>query len=382
MPARKRPRYEITGSSLVPVRNIRHYFRPMPAATRRNQGASQRGRTKKRTIRRRSKRVVRRRRVVRKKPKTSGNAIKWEYQNLATFTHDVNDTWSVVGSTQAAGKQCRYGHVGITQIGPQHTLLNIRHLGQIADELMRLYRSNSSASNDVLETKFMIKNCFQTHEIVNDSNGHTTLYAYKCMFRQDVCASFFDVSNSNTLTPNNYQSPLWILGDGFYQRGSGAVRGENNEGTRDCDLSPYDSHKFCSMIKIIKQTKHDLDAGEIIKFSIKKNKPIFINMDHYYTNPTKNATYGQMLPDYNHRKGECFYLFRIEGQPSNSNTDSTQLFYTSPNVNMITKTHYNACLMTPNLPRLINFNAIGYGTPGLQAIISDEQGTKVNEAFN
>lgn len=380
-------------ASPVPIyRRLKNYFRyptssTMPAATRRRMGTSKaksasRG---KKTIRRnRGKRSYRRRTNRKSRSGPSRSPIAWKPTNTATYTYDYADQWAVTAGGNVNGKQCKYGHVGQFSSTAFPFLLNIGHLAQIADDLQRasVNSFNGNTPPIALETKFFIKNCFQTHEIVNMSNGHTTLYAYKCVFRQDISYSF-----NGTAGANGYQSPINLLGDGFYQRGvTGLGRGRNNIGCTDCDLSPFDSHKFCSMVKILKTSKHDLDAGQIIKFSITKRRPVYINMDHYYTpNASNQTTFASLTPDYTHRKGEMFYLFRIEGQPSNGNgtgTLSTSIFYTSPKVNMITKTHYNATWLNPTLNRIVNNDANNYLAPvnvGDEVIMNDENGVKVQE---
>ena len=359
---------------LMKGRNAKRARVARRVATRTTTTIKRKRRNRRRQNRGRTKRYI--------KPSAPSTGVIWKQQNVASISFDNADYIAVLSGVAAAlGKRCKYGYVGCSQpdYGGVASLLSIPHLSVIA-EYIRNNSSNGGAAGggyagvNTLETKFLIRNCYQTTELTNTSNGHAILYIWKCMYRRDIAY------NGSATNSTNYKSPLWLLGDGFYQRSFGAVGGFNNNGVTDCDLSPYDSHKFCSEIKIIKQTRHVMESGEHMTISIKRQRPIMINMNHYFTPTAATGSYVNLQPDYSHRRGEMFYLIRIEGQPANDSSNINSIYYTSPKVNMITKTHYNFHELTPNLPILINGGAVGYTAPTTgESLMQDEAGVKVQE---
>lgn len=309
----------------------------------------------------------------------NSKAIQWKEINKQSMVFDVADVISVPASTPTSGKTCRYGHVGVSTANFVGNLLSIPHLGYMGNKALQASAPaygatgayGNAATAPYLETKYKILDCYQTTELSNTSLGQITLTAYKCEYRRD------------TANLSSYTSPLWLLGDGFYQRqtsiGSAVpVQGYNNSGVTTDSLSPYDSHKFCSFVRILKQTKIQMGPGQIEHFTIKRGSQM-INMDHYVTDTSSITQYPTSIGpyDYSHRKGELFYLFKVTGQVTNDMTNPNLIGASTPKVDMITKTHYNFVCLNPALPTVTEITPVNYGTLTTNEYVDIESGTIV-----
>lgn len=359
----------------MPKRKITSYFR-----SQKKQKKS--GISKPRYARPTKKRLSRRRvittRRYRKKRRISSK-IPVSRTNVQTIIFDNNDELSVptitgtVGASDTVGKVCAYGLTGLTSDPGQHNkgLLGLFHIQRIAQALINLEPAPGATVNN--ETKINILRAYQTTEFVNNTNSICHLTAWKVMCRNDIA----------TNGSNNYVNLLNLIGQGFYQRGlmltdpgqnTSTIPFSTNQGCFDCELSLYDSHKFCSEFKILSQTKKSLDPGTSCSFTIKVGSRV-INWNHYATAATATTTPSTASLDYCHRRGEMFYVYKLEGIPSNDNAGN--LSYTSPVVQFITKTHYDFCAINPQYPLITKVTPQGYKTAGTLQIMNDDTASAV-----
>lgn len=356
---------------------IKRYFRSTKKSSntkrQRRAAPTKNVRTVKALTRRRTKRRTTGTRT-RSTRKSLASRVPVVRSNLQTLILDNNDSFAVAvpsgtaGSVNNAGKACIYGFVGCTSQGGIHEsgLLDLGHMKQMAISL------ESGQSYNVLnngnETKMSIIDCFQTSELINNSNTIANLTSFKVMCRNDIAQN----------GSNNYQNLYNIIGQGFYQRSFGTTAYGANEGLSDAELSLFDSHKFCSEFKImaVKQTK--LDPGATCKFSITARNKV-VNWNHYstITNLT-NGVAGSTL-DYSHRRGAMMWIHKLEGTPA-VDTAGDQC-YSLPKIRMITKTHYNFVQVNPSEPIITKINAAGYSNIGSNniQIMNDETGVQSNE---
>lgn len=289
--------------------------------------------------------------------------------NIQTMAFDSNDYIQVlgslgtVGSADTVGKLCAYGYSGISSAGGiLQGLCSLEHLVPIVQQLA------SGQTGNGIENKCTIIDSWQTYELINQTTGQCKLTAYKCIFRRDVPQN----------GASNYTSLLNILGTGFYQRGiqtGGAY--SLNQGLIRAELTPFDSHKFCSVVKVLAKTTSIMDPGACKNFKLTKGQET-INFNHYYTETAIPQVASSASRDVARRRGEMFYLFKIEGMPADSFTNPTQMSFTLPKLNFITKTHYNFTQINSAAPNITLTTPIGYTTilNSDVGIINDDSGLK------
>lgn len=317
------------------------------------------------------------RRTRRKKPRTSAATKQLvSTTNIQTAVFDNNDEFAVpvdpgiVGAVDSLGKACCYGVVGVSSstIGHVHGLLGIFHMQNIA-LLLDQNTGAGETTQHVTEQKINIIDGYQTSDIVNNSNGPAILTAYKVRCRIDV------PQNGTT----NYINIFNIMGEGFYQRGiinnTAGVNApfSSNQGMYDAELSPFDSHRFCSQFQIIKQVKSTLDPGMKKTFTVRTGRKI-INYNHYGSTQSTGANALTQAQDVAHRKGEMFWFYKLEGLPApatESMSGASKLTYTTPVCQMITKSHYNFCAINTQFPLITKVPAQGYTVTKGQQIINE-----------
>ncbi len=288
------------------------------------------------------------------------NALKTK--NLETIIFEGADWATVPTTTTTSGKQRSWMYFGLTNNYMQ-ALDCIYHYQQICNII-------SSGPVGELEQKFIIKDCNVVHTLTNTNLGHCYITAYKCMARRDIPLN------------EGYQDPRVVLGDGYYQRSIDTVRGSNNLGVTLDSLSIFDSHKFCSMFKVLRVKRVSLDGGMSKSFYIRRGCHL-VNMQHYFTSFARSgagSTWINSTSDYSHRKGELFYLFAITGQVMDDSTTITNLGASRPKIDMITRVHYNYVNDDLNLPLITVAAPIGYGAVNVGQYVDDEKGGIVNDA--
>lgn len=358
----------------------------MPTRAGKKARYAAKGRKSTQRIKRRTKRSTSRRRGGRKTtyrskrraygPKIVSNLPVAKY-NVQTYTTTCADQFNVsppsgtAGSADAVGKRCIYGYVGGSYNG-FNPLLGLEHLTSMATMIQA--ESNAGTSSSLPEVRVHMFNGWQTSELVNMTTSDVWVTAYKCMVRRDI------PNNANT----NYVNMYNLIGAGFYARG--VVAGgsfSNNYGLTYAELTPYDSHRFCSSVKILSQKKTLMPPGNVKKYSVAFKRPQVVNFNHYFTTTAANQTPGSGTRDVARRTGEMFYLFKFEGVPCNSATTPNQLSYTLPKIDMITKTHYNFTQVNCAGPLANPDSAQNYTTIANTdiSIVNDDSGLKVKEEF-
>lgn len=362
-------------------RKITQYYR----ATKKAKNGVQVRNTRRAAPKNRRRRVTikrTRRRIPKKKRKTN---TKTTLGNVKTYLVENADicvvpTASVGGGSDYIGQRCAYFAPGcstsstITAPGNCLALNGIQAIVNMAD-IIRKAEQDSGSPGVTGETKYIIKNSSQVYQLVNQSNSIATITAYYCVAQRDVMA------DSASSSPQ--RDPVFILSDGFYQRGEttgtglAPIVGKQNPQLNDTLLSPFDSHRFCSFFKIFKTETYQMDPG-MNKSHILKSSNKFINYDHY-TQFQNNAYQGgteTYAVQYTHRKGEQFIMFKVTGQPSDFNNE--QLTFTSPKIDMITKTHYNFQSISRQQPIIYRDFAVGFQqkatTTTVPTIMVDESG--------
>lgn len=325
-----------------------------------------------------------RRRLVRRRPakksrkqrrrKTPKNGIKWEQQAIQSLIYDYADDFQPyvpLGGLPSDGKRCVYGWprcdtINATNLGSGlRGLMGISHITDMATQIQQQQVDRSYAGPNVssIEQKFVVKDCYQTSTLINTSNASCIITAYKCMWMRDV---------------NTFAAPSQALGDGFVQRGlTAGGPGTQNYGITDASLSPFDSHKFCSYVKILSTNKSEIECGGTKMYTVKRSKPKTVNTAHYYTQVNLNSGIIDFSsPLFVRLKGEQFYLFKVEGMPSNDSSTKTNNYWTSPKIDMITKTHYNFACLSPQQPYMVKQPALGYVAPiGNNETLNEASGT-------
>lgn len=249
-----------------------------------------------------------------------------------------------------------------------HSLLGIVDITAISDIIRRDEAATAVASgvtgqqNFLGETKFYVEDCYQNYQLTSQSNSVITLYMYYCEFRRDCvnAQSQYNVTN--------------LLYQGWTQRGlvidSSLVSGSPS-GDAPGDITPFDSHKFCSYVNIYKTEKVLMDPGTQVNKTIRASSK-FINFDHYYTFTQLGPSLANesRSRDYSHRAGEKFILFRMLGQPTVRQTTSNGVAigtneggYTCPKIAMITKTHYTYQSISRQQPKITRGLPVGFYNP-------------------
>lgn len=274
-----------------------------------------------------------------------------------------------VGSTDTFGKQCIYGAIGLGLISGAvfQPLMSIEHIGQIANLIQTEQVNNSGTTSP--ECRVHLMNCWSSSDLVNMTTSDIKITAYRCMIRRDVPYN----------SASNLYNVLNILGNGFFQRGVGTNPYNTNEGLRMAELTPYDSHKFCSSVKIMGQRSRVLRPGDTATYKC-SNKYTCISWNHYYTQTSAGQVPTGGQRDVARRKGEQFWLYKFEGVPANSATNTQQMTYTLPKIDMITKLHYNYVQVNP-APPIATRNVLGYvGVANTDiSIINDDSGLKTKQ---
>nr|UBJ25941.1 capsid protein [Giant panda circovirus 3] len=305
------------------------------------------------------KRQVKRTSKRRNRRKTPKNGVQWKQGNILTLDYDNADTRAVAAGTVTQGKQCAYLVNGQAAARPLGGLRDIQDMATLITEL-EADNTNATANLRSFETKFVIKNSCQESTIINTSNASILCTTYMCRVRVDIG------------TNQNYQDVIQAMGDGFFQRGyTAGGSGSANQGCTDASLSPFDSHKWCSYFSVMKTMKYELEAGATKILKVQTKKPYTVNTAHFFQNNSF-----QYPPSFNptltHRRGEMFAFTKFEGIPADS---STGQWYTTPKIDMITKTHYNFAMLAPNPPLITRVAATGYTVPtGSTNIMQEENG--------
>lgn len=336
-------------------------------------------------------RVKRSIRAIVNKVMTTNMANKQNYITSCCDVAVANGPY--VGGTQSQpaadviGQTSLYFTVGTTPNGVSGTtdarpMLDMHDVIRMGDTIRTDNTGTFTAGGTVLpqdllgETKFYVESCYQNYQLTNQCNSVITLYMYTCQIRRDIIngQSCYNITN--------------LLTQGWSQRDfivNPKTTG-NPPGDAPADLTPFDSHKFCSFVKILKTEKVLMDPGTQVNRTIRASDKI-INFDHYftYTSLAGSQTTESRSQDYSHRAGAMFILFRMIGQPSvrqqtvNSVTTGTQLgAYTVPKIAMITKTHYTFQSISRQSPKGIREVAQGFYDPYMATdggeIINDENG--------
>lgn len=309
-------------------------------------------------------------------PKVSSNLPIAKY-NVQTYSVQLADQFvmppgtGTVGSTDSFGKQCIYGAVGMGLLqgtNPQfQPLMSIEHIGYIASLIQGEQTNNSGLQSP--EVRVHLMNCWSSSDLVNMTTSDIKITAYRCMFRKDVPYN----------SASNYFNIYNMLGNGFFRRAIGTNPYGTNEGLRMAELTPYDSHLFCSWVKIMGQRSRVLRPGDTATYKC-SNKYTCINWNHYYTETAANQNPVQGQRDVARRKGEQFWLYKFEGVPANSATNTGQMTYTLPKIDMITKFHYNYAQVNP-APPIATRTVLGYvGVANTDiSIINDDSGLKTKQ---
>lgn len=319
-------------------------------------------------------------------------------QNYVTSCCDVAvANPPLVGGTQmnpaadVTGQTSFYFTVGTTPNGVSGTtdarpLLDMHDIIKMGDVIRQDQTGTVTAGGTVIpqdnigETKFYVEDCYQNYQLSNACNSVITLYMYTCQIRRDIINGQSCYNITNLLTQGWSQRDFII----------GSKTTGSPPGDAPADLTPFDSHKFCSFVKILKTEKVLMDPGTQVNRTIRANQKI-INYDHYFTYSSLagSQTTESRSQDYSHRAGAMFILFRMVGQPAvraqttNGVTSGTQLgTYTVPKIAMITKTHYTFQSISRQAPKGIREVAQGFYDPYIATdnglIINDENGTIVN----
>lgn len=327
-------------------------------------------------VRRRAPKNRRKSRVaVRRKPKrkfqSKKNLGSTKVGNVKTYCQEVAGVSTVPrpGTGTAAdliGQLCTYFGPGFDDVGYiSYTLGGWYHLEAIAN-ILRNAEIDGGSSNLCGETKFAISGR-QQYQLVNQSNSVATVNVYHCRVRRDIA------STQSFIDPRN------LIGDGFWQRQFGSVRGASNAAVNDALLTPFDSHKFTSEIQILNQSTIKIDPGMNFSKTITMSNHV-INWNHYvtFTGSTPGSTYSQ---DYAHLKGEQFLMFRVLGQPADYNNANAT--FTSPKLDYICKSHYNFYSIDRQMPIIYKGPTIGFlqAAAGAQpTIMVDESGVASSAA--
>lgn len=364
-------------------RKITQYYR----ATKRSKNGVSLSRQSRSTTapkNRRRKRKVVRRTTSKRRPKRK-SLTKTTYGNIKTYLVENADVANVPPPATGTGadfvgQTCAYFATGCSAYNTPYIAGNCLALNGMAAvvnmaDIIRKAEQDSGSAGPSGETRFMIKNSSQTYQLVNQANSVATVTAYFCLCQRDV---------QQISSTDSARDPRTILGDGFYQRGeqTAAVAlpapGTNNPQLFDALLSPFDSHRFCSFFKIYKTQTIKMDPGMNQSFILKSNSK-FINYDHYTQFSSLQINGGGTTEastlQYSHRKGEQFILFKVMGQPSDYNNN--QATYTTPKIDMITKTHYNFCAINRQQPIIYRDFAVGFSqkaTGTTANVMVDESG--------
>lgn len=352
-------------------RKITSYYK---SSKKRSTAAGRRsGKVTRKPVARRRNKVRRGSRNTRRRSKKSSN-IKVTKGNLRTLYQQVIDRVQVpsasgtAGTADFTGKRCTYYFPGVNQ-SKAYTLSCMTHIINMArtiqlDEQAMLGTTGSITPQPINETKYLVKDSHQIYDIVNCSNASAVLTFYKCMFQKEV------------LNGEGQTDLKLMLGDGFYQRNGLGTRGLSNASLYDPDLSPFESHKFCSYVKILDVSTQILNPGQMTTRRIHTGS-YYVNMSHYTTTTSATQTFTEATLDYAHHKGEMCYLIKVEGQPAND-AGAANLTYTAPAIDVDSRCTYTYQSVNRQAPAIYQMPAVGYSTPATVQIMEDETGAVAN----
>lgn len=341
---------------------------------RHNTGGRKTGtKTRSRMVRRLGKGRIRKGRGMGRRSRHSrikkGSHVKTTVGNLRTLTQQIIDRVSVpthsgtAGTPDNVGKQCTYYYPGVNQ-QTSFSLGGVPHCISMASILEVDEASLFVGTNTLSETTYLVKDSQQTYDIVNCSNGAARLTIYYIRCKMDV------------LNGQSQGNPLATMGDGFFQRFYGQTRGPSNAGIFACDLTPFQSHKFCQYYTVYKQEVVLMDPGSMqTRRLVTGSYPV--NMSHYTTQTATGQSSLNATQDYSHRRGEKFLLIKLEGQPANDS--AYNLTYTNPAIDVDCRCSYTYQSRNRQAPTLTSLTPINYKLPGTVQIMEDETGAVVNQ---
>lgn len=298
--------------------------------------------------------------------------------NIQTYIQQYADSVQVpvrgTSGLDTFGKPCQYMYPGV---GGQdsYALGGIRNKLRMADVIatqdiaaQNQFGAQVNPSAPLSETKYQILDAYQRYHYVNQSNSIAVMTLYYCIARTDV-----QFANNET----NIRS---IIGDGFIQRGLGSTQSGGNFYINDDELTPYDSHRFCSYFKIYKTERVLADPGRNVMRTIKMGTTMVDTARLSFTNVTGTGALPSQNPQYAHVKGEKFILLKVTGQPSDDG--GANLSYTSPKIDMITVNHYNYRSVCRQQPLIFKDTAVNFTTfTAAPQIMVDESGTVQPQTF-
>lgn len=194
----------------------------------------------------------------------------------------------------------------------------------IATRVMAYYTQNFTATFVQSNPITVIKNCRILYDIVNQSNGPMLITVYWCMWRKDIQFS------------SSLNNPLHILGQGFAINNVDPTNPSAvNSGVTDHLLTPFNSPKFCQLVKVLKSKSLRLNSGRRKQYMLVHKKPMrsqaseYVEMGNGQDINTGTRSTGS-------RGGSRWLLFKVSGCVTNDFTTTTANCISAPKIVMST----------------------------------------------
>lgn len=175
--------------------------------------------------------------------------------------------------------------------------------------------------------EFYVSNYKAETKFVNQSNAQAIVWVFTAELRRDLGTN---QDNLYILMSQGLFEHTNDLDAAGYNVGSDP---NNNNYMRDSSITPFDSGKFCSYIKIIKSQRLVLNAGDIRSTFHYKRAQTKVKPAMYLDLQNQTQTWNLATAKYAAKKGAVFQFFKICGQPANGPTaGGVQVNQTMPKI--------------------------------------------------
>jgi len=185
----------------------------------------------------------------------------------------------------------------------------------VIGKLLMLAGVNLTSDSDTMVRTILGPRVYKW-EMSNQTRSPITVTVFWCRPRRDIKYILEDPWPVGTETSDFYQGSDLnnIVSRCFLRDGITAVHGNQELLTLDQGFTPYRSHSFCQVFKVVKTKKFMLDAGQCHEFRHTQKKPWALN-DIDVTSTFNHVAWRRML----------FPLFRVDGCPVYDNEDYARI---------------------------------------------------------
>lgn len=169
------------------------------------------------------------------------------------------------------------------------------------------------SSNHVGDIKFYQVGFKIVHNLTNGSNRDLTITVYKVKARDHIPLTL-GLTPLNTLRQEGYSlDPLNAMGRGFASMNmNSGVPTHSNTGMAEAEITPYMSPTFCHYYKIVSQKTGTLPPGKCFRVGLRDKRQRGVNTIDLVTTPSVATAFHQRFQHTLFRRGETFYMFKVE----------------------------------------------------------------------